>query len=198
MKSFSNQIRKLKAIRTGTQVISLCGALTVLGCASETDIPLRSFKLPEDKSGQIKIRTQNCVSNSVINTCLTGILIINGQSVGKLSKTFQSYSTNVPAGPLTISICPPHNRICITKKGEIKPGERKEFLYLEEFVQLQPVVDLREINQDITQELKEKRFDNDTRSHEALDNSKKCTELGFKTGTSSFERCLQKLGLSEF
>ena len=188
-------------MRISTQVISWVGALVVLGCASEPDIPLRSFKLPEDKSGQIEIRAvndQNCVSNSVVNTCLTGALIINGKSVGKLSKTFQNYSTDVPAGPLSISICPPHNQICITKKGEIKPGEKKAFLYFRELVQLQPVIDLREIPQDIAREQQEKRLDNEARPPEILDQSKKCLELGFKPGTSSFEKCLKKLGLSEF
>jgi hypothetical protein len=177
----------------------LIGALFVIGCASELEAPLKSFKLSEDNSGQIKIRSvsdPNCVSNSIINTCLTGKVIVNGRSVGNLSKNFQEYLTDVPAGDFLISICPPGNQICITKKGEIKPGEKKEFVYLKEFVQFELLTDLREIKQEVTQ--KTKTTNTEDKSMLIEDSSNRCVKLGFKTGTSSFSLCQKKLSTNEY
>ena len=178
----------------------LIGALFVIGCASELEAPLKSFKLSEDNSGQIKIRSisdPNCVSNSIINTCLTGKVIVNGRSVGNLSKNFQEYLTDVPAGELLISICPPGNQICITKKGQIKAGEKKEFVYLREFIQFEPLTDLREVKQEEIQNLKEQNAKTENKSTMTEDSSKNCLQLGFKPGTSSFSECRKKLSASE-
>jgi hypothetical protein len=169
-------------------------AIVITGCASDIGTPFNSLTVQDEKSGRIRVRAindQNCVANTVVSTCLMGEAFVNGTAVGKFSKKFQEFSTNVPVGELSISICPPHKQLCLTHKTQIKAGERKDFEYVRPSIFPEPILQLNELESDSKRDLESTKT---TIEAQKIDTEAKCLQLGFKKGTASFKECENKIG----